>query len=113
MIAKYGADCIWSQSTILTPDVNKPWEKAKGVITPYNVKIVFFSMFGGQTSYRYVKNSETIEGEFTGLMAKQTFIPNIKDIVTVKGETLVIVDIDVCQPSFDDIYYDIIFKRGA
>lgn len=113
LINKYGKECVWTQTPIVTPDITKPWIKESGIPTTYNPKICFFTLANSQIFFKYNKDQESVSGEFTGLMAKQVFTPQINDTVSVNGENIVIVDIDPLRPNWDDIYYEILFRRGA
>lgn len=102
-----GADKPWLKKSIKSSDDNE--DNVKYEI----VDIVFLPLGSSSSSFKtigYQSRSDIPDGSIMGIMAKQNFIPKLKDyIVRSTGEQLDVIMCDPISPDSDDIVYIMAF----
>lgn len=90
-IRKKGQSVIWKQIFNGMPaDATKPWKPSAGTTIEKPVRIAFFSLNtktprGVESFESFVPDTEIVAGRLYGIMATQSFTPNMKDAVVRDG----------------------------
>lgn len=107
-----GQEVTWRQTVDgNAPDVAKPWKPGTAITTDNNVSVLFLPASSANAELlRSLTGSTVPIGSLKGLMAAQSFVPTIKDVVIRGGVPLAIETIDTFAPNGDTILYEIRFK---
>lgn len=110
MIVKNGQVVTWKQVKDTANDA-EPWNPTEAVDVSKKVSICFIPPRDNEWRklLAYLKGSEVPSGRLAGLMAPQTFEPNLKDIVVRNGVELRIASIDKLAPNEQTVLYTIEF----
>lgn len=86
-----------------TPDTDKPWDVTRPTTTEHEVRIVFLQDdLEDRQLLKYLKGTETNNGQINGIMYPSGFEPSLKDVVKFDGQELVVRAIDPIKP-FDEV----------
>jgi len=112
MINEKGQTVEWKSITNndpATPGVE--WEEVPVISVSYYPKVVFLpNERYGREFFRYFKGTDVPVGNLLGYMAKQNFIPSLKDVVIRDGVELPILSFYPYNPNGEgDILYAIEF----
>jgi hypothetical protein len=87
-------------------DIDEPWKTIHGSSTERAVKILFtMDALEDRQLLKYLKNTETNDGQINGIMYRTDFEPSLKDIVKWGGQELVVRAIDPIKPIDEVIIY--------
>jgi hypothetical protein len=90
----------WQKATQTLIDPTQPWLGSTEVTVTHNPYICFVPASGGFFSLvQYLKGTETPHVGTYGLMAPQSFDPELTDLVLRSGEPLKIKTIDTLKPN--------------
>ncbi len=116
LIAAKGQVVTWQQITDASPiDASKPWKPASPAMpTVFYPKVAFFSYNSATPHLRnaqegFGKDGEFIQGKLYGIMAVQSFVPTLKDVITRNGSQLSLDMIDPLQVNEEIIIYTLGF----
>lgn len=100
LIQKNGMQCTWSKDELTPIDPDKPWLGDSAVTTTYSPYICFVPASGGFYSLvKLLGGTESPAVKTWGLMAPQTFKPELTDLVTRDGAPLKFAYIDTLRPN--------------
>jgi len=108
LIEKYGVECEWRKSEVVSADPDKPWEGGSQVPDTFNPFICFLPATSGASDFGLSKFRTGTEQEgFStfGLMGAQEFNPEITDRLTRDGNVLVLKAIDTLNPADQVVLY--------
>lgn len=85
---------------------DRPWEVQRGSSIEHAVKIVFLQDdLEDRQLIKYLKGTETTNGQVNGIMYDYGFTPSLKDVVKWQGRELVVNAIDPLAPIDKAIIY--------
>lgn len=110
LIAKFGADCVWSKPAPVDGTV-EPWREVRdGEPQPFPVKIAFFSAkdlgYGSTIALAAMAGTEVPQHTQMGLLAGGLpFDPELTDTLTFDGDTIDVTKIDKLAPNGTPVLY--------
>lgn len=108
LIAKYGATCTFRRLPDAPQDADKPWlvtsQGSQQSFAGIKVCILPYSRINRE-SQQQIGGTEIQFGDFQGLMASQTFVPTLTDLIVQNGKTYRIKKITTLAPDGTDILY--------
>lgn len=106
LIKRNGMVCDWTKEVLTPIDATKPWLGSTNVPTVYSPYICFVPATGSMYNLiRFLKGTETPNVTTFGLMAPQSFAPNVTDLVTRSGEPLKMAYLDTLQPNEQQVLH--------
>lgn len=110
-ISQKGQTVTWRQVRDGAGDVEQPWKPGAAENTDVQVKIVFLPESARNLEFlRLLQGTSVPTGNLTGLMAAQTFIPKVKDIVIRDGVPMGVCSVDPLAPNGEIIMYSLRFE---
>lgn len=113
LIERYGARCVWEQSTVVA-NTDTPWIPQEPTALTYNVSIVFFSANSSvAASLRFLRGTDVVAGRQYGLMPFSNFIPQMTATVRRLSDNAVflIESVDTLAPDGTPILHTIDFQK--
>jgi hypothetical protein len=105
-------NAVWvSVANDTVPNPAEPWKTVKGQIEQHAVKIVLLQdALEDRQFLRYLKLTETKNGNVNGIMLNYGFEPSLKDFVRWEGRELKVDAVDPIAPIDKPIVYIIEFS---